>query len=305
VRTTLLWSVAGWKPDFKFSMAEVKKVSSFSTYVFLDHAVSRVFQRLDILILGKLFSPATLGYYSRAETMRDQVAHYSSSSIRKAFFPILSSLQENDERFKEVYFKLLSVICFISFGLTGVLFFLGNEIITILYGSRWAPCAEMFQILILAGVNRPINSISVVSLLGKGLAKENFYMGLYRKTFALAPFLFLFISLEAYLWAMVFFAYFLTASIIFFADRHIGIDKYRSLLIVLRYGGVFFAGIPIFYLLEKIFPQSLFAWVFTFVFVTIYIVVHKMTDSVGFAMFLDVARDRLQSLFKKMKKVVR
>lgn len=303
--TVLLWSVAGWKPDFKFSMAEVKKVSGFSTYVFLDHAVSRVFQRIDILILGKLFSPAILGYYSRAETMRDQVGHYSAASIKKAFFPILSSLQENDERFKDVYFKLLSVICFISFGITGVLFFLGHEIITILYGNRWAPCAEMFQILILAGVNRPINSISIVSLLSKGKAKENFFMGLYRKTFAIAPFLFLFISMEAYRWAMVFFWYYLTVSIFFFADRHIGIDKYRSLLIVLRYGVVFFAGIPLFYLLEKFFPQSLFAWLFTFGFVAAYFGVHKMSGSVGFVMFLDVARDRLQSLFKKIKKTVR
>lgn len=34
--TILLWTTSGWKPDFKFSMSEVKKLTSFSSFVFFD-----------------------------------------------------------------------------------------------------------------------------------------------------------------------------------------------------------------------------------------------------------------------------
>src|SRR5690606_23943680 len=114
--TILLWSTSQWRPDMKFSTAEVMGLSGFSMFVFFEKFASDVFHRIDVLFIGKVFSPATLGFYTRAASLKDQVTKYSSSSLTKIFFPVLSGLQDDQKEYSRVYFKVISVVSFISYG---------------------------------------------------------------------------------------------------------------------------------------------------------------------------------------------
>lgn len=186
----LIWKLSNWKPELMFSYKEIKNLTGFSLFVFLDSLFSTIFKNLDVLLIGKVFSPMVLGFYTRSVSLKDQVTNFSSLSLTKVFYPVLSELQDDDTEYSRIYFKVISVVSFLSFGLSGVLYVLGSDIILGLFGSKWAPSVPIFQVLILSVVNYPISSMIVNAFMSKGKSKENFVIGLYRKFIRIIPLLF-------------------------------------------------------------------------------------------------------------------
>lgn len=200
----ILWSVTTWRPNFEFSWPAVKSLTGFSFYIFLAGGTDVIIQRMNILIIGKLFSATTLGYFSLADNLNNIIAKFSSGSIGKVFFPAMSKLQGEPEQFKRTYLKVLSVVAFITFFLSGAMIISGEFIIITLFGEKWAPSILIFQILMLKIFNFPINSIIVNSFLAKGKANENFWYGNIRKLMRLIPFLIAYkYGFEPFLYSLV------------------------------------------------------------------------------------------------------
>lgn len=204
VGTILLWIGSGWRPRLQFEFKEVYSLMGFSIFVFLDQIFRRVFQKLDTLFIGKVFSPASLGFYARAESLNSQVMDYSSRSLRKIMFPVFSSIQDDDVRFKEVYFKAFNLAAVIAVSLAGVLYFLGEEIIIGLYGEKWRPSVILFQILVFRNILTPFGSLMGKAMLSKGYARIKFQVSVLQRIILLSPMLFgLFYGLEAFACAVV------------------------------------------------------------------------------------------------------
>lgn len=222
----LLWTTTDWRPEWQFSWHEVKKLTGFSAYVFFSKLSARIFNKLDILVIGKVFIPATLGFYTRAITFKDQVVRYSSSSITKVFYPVLSSHQDDKKRFNNIYFKVISVIAFVTYALTGILYFMGYDVIVGLFGEKWEPSVILFQILILATCNKPINGMMINVFLSKGKSKQNFYIGLLRKAVKTLPLILVFFyGLIEFVIAMVIIEYLVTIGNILFLGRHADLSR--------------------------------------------------------------------------------
>lgn len=226
--TLLLWSSSKWKPDFEFSLFEVKKLTGFSAFVFFDQFIYTVFKQLDILFIGKVFSASILGFYSRASSLKDQVILYTSQSLVKVFYPVLSSLQDQHKEYIRVYFKVVSVVAFVSYGLTGLLYIMGSDIIIILFTEKWIPSIEIFQVLVLAVCVFPVNGMMVNAFMSKGKSKQNFYLGLFRKFITIIPlFIAYYYGIYEFTIALVMADYFLTFVNVYFTDKIVKIP-YRN-----------------------------------------------------------------------------
>ncbi len=294
--TVLLWSAAGWRPDFKFSISEIKKLTGYSSYVFFDRFVSTIFQRLDIVVIGKALSPATLGFYTRAVSLKNQVATFSSSSVSKVFFPVLASLQDNAKEFSKVYFKVISIVAFVSFGLTGILYVLGEDIIIVLFGEKWRPSVAIFQILILAACNYPLSVMMINAFMSKGRSRENFYVGIFRKSIRIIP---LYIAyaygIIPFTIGVVVVSYFLTVTNIMF------LKKYTGLSLSLHFRKIFEGAIPlvVIILISELFEfQSiLHRVVLTCLFIFVYILYNKFIRNEGYVF----VKSNYPLLFNKVK----
>ena len=279
--TVLLWSITDWRPDFKFSLTEIRKLTGYSSYVFFDRFLSAISQRLDIIVIGKVLSPATLGFYTRAVSLQNQVTNYSSSSISKVFFPVLSKLQDEHSEFSRVYFKVVSLVSFISFGLTGLLYIAGQDVIIILFGEKWMPSVVIFQILILSACNYPLNSMMVNAFMSKGRSKENFYIGLFRKSVRLVPLYFAYTQgIIAFAVGVVIVSYFLTIVNVLF------LKKYTELSLKIHFRKIFEGIIPLILIIsifEIIKPQSiLLRIVLALLFLGIYIIYNHLICTEGY-----------------------
>ncbi|MGM0589753.1 MAG: lipopolysaccharide biosynthesis protein [Bacteroidota bacterium] len=189
VKSILLWKVTEWYPKFEFSLNEVKKLTGFSIYVLAAQSANKVISELDTLVVGKLFSSSLLGFYSRANSLNQLIIRNSSTSLKKVFFPVLSKVQDDEERFTKIFLQVIDIVSGLAVMLTGIFFLGGEELIIGLFGEKWEPSVLIFQILILRGFTYPISAIIVNAFLAKGKSKENFHYGNIRKALQLLPLL--------------------------------------------------------------------------------------------------------------------
>lgn len=187
VATLLLWLSAGWVPKLEFSLVEVKKLLGFSVYVFLDNLLRQVFNKVDTMFIGKVFSPAMLGFYSRAESLKTQVQTYTTNSLRKVIFPVLSALQNDEKGFERTYFKVFDVVTGLIVLLIAPIYFLSHEVIIFLLGNKWEPSVILFQILIFSALTSPQIGMMGKAVLAKGYSKLKFNMGLLQRLLKLLP----------------------------------------------------------------------------------------------------------------------
>jgi O-antigen/teichoic acid export membrane protein len=189
INTVILWKVAEWQPKFEFSWKEVRRLTGFSVYVFFSQLSNKLITQLDTLIVGKLFSPAVLGFYNRAASLNSLVTTFSTGSIATVSFPVMSKIRDDRSRFENAYFQLLELISFGSFLLSGCLILGGKDIILFLFGDQWVPSIMIFQILVLKSFTYPISLLIVNTFLAGGKSKDNFWYGLVRKVVMLLPLL--------------------------------------------------------------------------------------------------------------------
>jgi O-antigen/teichoic acid export membrane protein len=187
VSTVLLWISTQWKPSAAFSWTEVKSMFSFSGFVFLDQGIRQLFQRIDVLFIGKVFSPTVLGYYSRAESLNFQITTYTSGIMRKVMYPVLSTVQDNEQEFERIFLKVFSLLAVASCGLLGVVYFVADDLVLLLLGDQWKPAIVLFQILIFKTLISPFGVLMGKSLLSRGYSKERFYFGLMNRLIMLLP----------------------------------------------------------------------------------------------------------------------
>jgi len=188
--TVMLWLATNWKPKPEFSKNEIKKLFGFSSFVFFDSLLRQVFNKIDTIFIGKMFSPAMLGFYSRAESLKSQVQTYTTNSLRKVIFPVLSQLQDDDEKFKSTYFKAFNIVTGLIVLLIAPIYFLSNFIIIFLLGAKWEPSIIFFQILIFSAITSPQIGMMGKAVLAKGYSKLKFNIGLIQRLLKTTPIVF-------------------------------------------------------------------------------------------------------------------
>lgn len=188
--TILLWASIDWRPKWEFSKAEIHSLIGYSSYVFFDQALRQIFNKIDTVFIAKVYSTATLGFYSRAESLKAQIDTYTTGSLRKVMFPALSSLQDDPQSFIRAYHKAFNIITGIIVLLMGPIFFLSNDIIIGLLGVKWHASIIFFQILIFSTLTSPHIGLMAQAVLASGFSKLKFQIGLLQRLLKLMPIFF-------------------------------------------------------------------------------------------------------------------
>lgn len=177
----LLWSFSRWQPEWKFSFKALMQLWKYGFRIFLSGLLDAIYTRLDYMLIGKLFMPATLGYFQRAKSLNLLVIQYSSGSLMSILFPLLSQIKNDLGRFRRVVIAALSAICFIVFLLLGEVYLLSESLIVVLFGKNWLPSVGYFQILVFSGFAYPISALLVNVLSSRGRSKEFLRLEIYKK----------------------------------------------------------------------------------------------------------------------------
>jgi len=167
-RTCLLWLVMSWRPSWTFSFKSLRNLFAFGSKLLFSGLLEIIFQNIYLVVIGKLFSPADLGFYSRAKMFSQLPVQNLSSSIGRVAYPVFSTIQHEKQRLREGVRKALSMITLLTFPLMIGLLVAAKPFVSILIGEVWLPCVPYLQLLCIVGIFYPLHAINLNVLNAQG-----------------------------------------------------------------------------------------------------------------------------------------
>ena len=225
-----------WRPKIIFKKKSLIELWQYGFRMFLSGLLDRLFTNLDSIIIGKLFSPKTLGYYFRSKSLNNIIIQYSSGSLMQVMFPLLSVIQDDKEKVRMVVTKGLNVICFMAFFFVGFFYVTGGDIILILFGEKWKPAIPMFQIVMLSAYDFPLSSLFINILSSAGNSKAFLRLEIYKKLTLALSFIFgFYFGIEGFLYALAVNSFFSVWIDIIFGAKQLNVSQFYFIKKIIPY----------------------------------------------------------------------
>lgn len=205
IGTILIWHFSSFKPRFIFNLSSIKPLWNFGYKYSLSIFIDSIFSRLDTLIIGKLFSAATLGFFYKAQSLNNMVIDYAFSSFSGVLFPSLSKMAQDKMKLRTVLIRILHLVCFTTFLFSGLMFVNAKEVIVILLTEKWVGSVPIFKILAIFSFIYTIPTILSAPILSIGKSGEILKIEVLKKSlYLLAIPVAMFYGLYAYILATIF-----------------------------------------------------------------------------------------------------
>lgn len=237
VSTAVIWYNSKWRPQLMFSFPEVKPLLGYGVNIFSIGLLDIIYSKLDVLIIGKLFSASTLGLFFKAKSFNELITKYGASPLAGVLFPIFSHLQEDFARVKDIAQKVMHLNSFITFAVMGILYLVADDLIILLFSEKWAAAVPYFKILVFSSYAYSIRIVLFNILNGIGRAKVTLRLELIVKITGFCALLigFTFGGVEGYLWTLAVMTLFTVIVIYVFVQKEIGWSWLAQFSILLRY----------------------------------------------------------------------
>lgn len=168
IRMFLLWTYSHWRPRERFSKASFHYLFGYGSKLLASGLLDTVYNNIYPLVIGKFFSPTDLGHFSRAQGFASLPSSNITGVLQRVTFPVLSEIQDDDERLSVNYRRLLKMSAFIIFPLMMGLAAVAKPLVLILLTDKWIGCVVYLQILCFALMWHPIHAINLNLLQVKG-----------------------------------------------------------------------------------------------------------------------------------------
>lgn len=166
--TLCFWVLRPWRPALTFSFGSLRTMFAFGSRLLFSGLLNQVFENIHSLVIGKLFSAADLGLFTRAKALQELPAQTVSEVVGKVTFPVFSKSQGDLERLKKGAKKALSAVAFVNFPLLVGISVSARPLVIVLLGEKWAGSIPYLQLLCGLGLLYPIYLIDLNLLMSTG-----------------------------------------------------------------------------------------------------------------------------------------
>lgn len=168
IRTLMLWIIVKWHPQLIFSWKSFKELFSFGSKLLASGLLDTLYNNIYTLVIGKFFSPSTLGVYSKANSLAQFPSSNITSVLQVVTFPVLSTIQNEEERLSGAYKRFLKLSAFVVFPLMVGLSAVADPFIRLVLTDKWEGAIILLQIICFALMWYPIHAINLNILQVKG-----------------------------------------------------------------------------------------------------------------------------------------
>lgn len=166
--TVFLWLFRHWRPNFTFSIQSFKGLWNYGWKLLVSGILNNLWNQLYQVVVGRVYNPITLGYYTKAHEYVNLVSQNLNSVVQKVSFPALSKLQDDDTILRLGYQRVIRVTMLVTFVLIFGLAACGKQFILVLIGEKWLPCVPFLQIICFQMVLYPLHALNLNALQVKG-----------------------------------------------------------------------------------------------------------------------------------------
>ena len=204
LNTVFLWAFNRWTPAWRFSWRSFRELFGFGWKLMVSGLLNTVWNEISQIVIGKCYSTATLGQFTRGKQFSDIFSTNMTTVIQRVSFPVLSSVQDEQTRLREGYRKIIKVTMLLSFVLMFGLGAVADSLLYVLVGSQWSEAAKYLQVLVFSACLYPLHAINLNMLQVAGRSDLFLKLEIVKKIIAIGPILLgIFISIEWMLWGWV------------------------------------------------------------------------------------------------------
>ncbi len=186
-RTFFLWYYNKWIPRLRFSTNSFHELFGFGWKMMVSGILETVWKELYQVVVGKFYSPASLGQYTRAKQFSQLFSSNLTSVVQRVTFPVLSNIQDDKARMISGYRKIIKTTMFVT---AISMFFLGaisEPLLYCLIGPKWHEAATFLPLICISGSLYPLHAINLNMLQVQG--RSDLFLGLeiVKKIIGVAP----------------------------------------------------------------------------------------------------------------------
>jgi len=166
------WYYGKWSSSKIFKYSILKDLFPFSIGVLLMNLVNTIFNNIYSLLIGRFYSIHQLGIYTQGSKYQDIPTGLIYNTFRSVSTPLLSSINEDNERLKRVLSKLIKTISLICFPVLFGMILIAKPLIIALITEKWLDSVPILQILCISGIFTTLNNVLQESILAKGKSQQ-------------------------------------------------------------------------------------------------------------------------------------
>lgn len=186
ITVILLWILSKWRPSLIYSWASFRELFSFGSKLALSSIINTLYTNIYIIIIGKFFKASDLGFYTRAHQFADLPSSNLTGIMQRVTYPVLCSIQNDDNRLQSIYRRFLRASAFVIFPLMLGLSAVAYPLVMVLFKEQWLFTATLLQIICFSMMWFPIHAINLNLLQVKGRSDLFLKLELYKKVIGIA-----------------------------------------------------------------------------------------------------------------------
>ena len=158
VRMAAAMVLARWRPRLPLRHGQWRQILRFSGPLAATNALNLVSNDGDTLVVGRLMSAATLGFYNVAWQLANIVGRNITAVVTSISLPALGLVRDDLARFRRAYIRVTALLASATFPVLALMFGTADSLIRVVYGPRWSPTILLLRVFLVFTLLRSITS---------------------------------------------------------------------------------------------------------------------------------------------------
>lgn len=185
--TICLWALNKWWPNFNFDINSFKYMWGFGWKMMVSGLLNNIWNQLYQVVVGKFYSPATLGQYTRANEYASIFSTNLTTIVQRVTYPVLSELQGDKQRMIDAYRKVIKMTMYVTAICMFALASYSEPIIYCLIGEKWHDAATYLPFICVSMSLFPLHAINLNMLQVQGRSDVFLYLEIIKKIISIIP----------------------------------------------------------------------------------------------------------------------
>jgi len=187
LKTILLCLSNRWFPKLRFSLKSFHELFGFGWKLMVSGLLDTLWKDLYQGVVGKFYSPGTLGQYTRAKHFSVLFSSNLTHVIQRVTYPVLSNIQDDQERMVAAYRKIIKLTMFATLFCMFALGAVSEPLLNCLIGSKWHEASTYLPYICFIGAFYPLHAINLNMLQVQGRSDIFLILEICKKSLGLVP----------------------------------------------------------------------------------------------------------------------
>lgn len=156
-----LWLFIGWMPSMRFSKVSFRYLWGFGWKMSASGMIDSVAGQISNFVIGKVYSPASLGQFSRSGQFSGLFSSGLTSVVQQVSYPALSEIQDDIERLTAAYRKIIKTTMFVTAVCMFALGAVSEPLLFCLIGPQWHDAAVYLPLMCIEMSLYPLHAINL------------------------------------------------------------------------------------------------------------------------------------------------